>query len=416
MIPTRSYVSFATMLVYVFKQPQEMKSEGPMQKSKLRIVVSGMMAGDAYQGGATWAVLQYVLGFRRLGHEVLFVEPVKPASIRPTGAALAESDNAAYFSRVAKRFGLVDVAGLLLEGTRTMVGCSYERLCAAVPKADVLLNISGMLTDAALIESIPVRIYLDLDPAFIQLWHAISGIDMRFAGHTHFVTVGQAIGTRGCGVPTCDLSWLPTLSPVVLDYWPPGEAVSYDGLTTVGNWRGYGSIEHEGRLYGQKAHSCRQFIDLPRRTNVKFMPALAIHSGEVPDLKALQSHGWHVLNPAQVADTPEHYQRFIQSSWAELGIAKSGYVVSRCGWFSDRSACYLASGRPVLAQDTGFGRFLPTGAGLLSFATMEEAVAGVEILQRDYARHARAARALAEEFFDSDKVLSGLLDRVGGGQ
>jgi hypothetical protein len=375
-----------------------------------------MMAGDPYQGGATWAVLQYVLGFRSLGHEVLFVEPVKAASIRPAGAALAESENAGYFRSVAKHFGLDGVAALLLEGTRTTVGCSYGQLSAAAQEAEVLFNISGMLTDEKLTECIPVRVYLDLDPAFIQLWHAVSGIDMHFAGHTHFVTVGQAIGKPDCTVPTCGLSWLPTLPPVVLEYWPLGAAVRYDGLTTVGNWRGYGSVDHDGRFFGQKAHSWRQFVDLPRRAKEKLMPALAIHSGEIPDLEALHSHGWHLLDPVQVADTPEHYQQFVQSSWAELGIAKSGYVVSRCGWFSDRSACYLASGRPVLAQDTGFSQFLATGAGLLAFRTMDEAVAGAGALRRDYARHARAARALAEEFFDSDKVLARLLDRIGGGK
>jgi hypothetical protein len=387
-----------------------------MRKAGLTIVLSGMMAGDPHQGGATWAVLQYLLGFQRLGHKVTFVEPLKPACIRPAGATLEDSENTAYFRRVVTAFGLEDVAALLLEGTRTTVGLPYDRLCAAARRADVLVNISGMLTDPELLDPIPVRVYLDLDPAFVQLWHAVSGIDMRFTGHTHFVTVGQAIGQAGCTVPTCGRRWIPTLQPIVLDHWPVADAITFDGLTTVGNWRGYGSIEYDGAFYGQRVHSLRQLIDLPRRTDVKIMPALAIHSGETSDLEALRTHGWDLLDPMHVADTPEHYRRFIQRSWAELGIAKSGYVASRCGWFSDRSACYLASGRPVLAQDTGFGAFLPVGAGLLAFRDLAEVLAGLDSLRQDYARHARAARELAREFFDSDKVLKRLLEQVGGGK
>jgi hypothetical protein len=258
-----------------------------------------------------------------------------------------------------------------------------------------------------------VRVYLDLDPAFIQFWHAVQGIDMRFAGHTHFVTIGQAIGQPDCGVPTCGLPWIPTPQPVVLAYWPVAGPVRHDGLTTVGNWRGYGSIEYQGVFYGQKAHSLRRFITLPARTREKFLLALAIYPDETKDLQALASNGWVLLDPGQVAPTPASYQEFIQGSKAEFGIAKSGYAAARCGWFSDRSLCYLASGRPVLAQETGFSRFLPTGEGLFAFETLEEVLASIEALNADYARHARAARALAEEFFDSDKVLTRLLQRIG---
>jgi hypothetical protein len=229
------------------------------------------------------------------------------------------------------------------------------------------------------------------------------------------VTIGQAIGQPGCPVPTCGLSWIPTAQPVVLSHWPVAGAIVHDGLTTVGNWRGYGSIEHVGVSYGQKAHSLRRFIELPSRTREKFLPALAIHPGETRDLEALRANGWQLLDPAEVADTPEHYQQFIQTSKAEFGVAKSGYVASRCGWFSDRSICYLASGRPVLAQDTGFRSFLPAGDGLFAFATPDDVLASLDELNRDYGRHARAARALAEEHFDSDKVLARLLDRIGVG-
>src|SRR5262249_39720193 len=148
--------------------------------------------------------------------------------------------------------------------------------------------------------------------------------------------------------------WITTPQPIVLPYWPVAEAVVHDALTTVGNWRGYGSVTYQGVFHGQKAHSLRPLMTLPRHSPKIFLLAMAIHSGEHPDLAALAENGWQLIDPAQVADTPAAYQRFIQGSWAEFGVAKSGYVVSRCGWFSDRSLCYLASGRPVLAQQTGF--------------------------------------------------------------
>ncbi|HEX6186671.1 MAG TPA: hypothetical protein VFZ40_01215, partial [Pyrinomonadaceae bacterium] len=182
--------------------------------------------------------------------------------------------------------------------------------------------------------------------------------------------------------------------------------------TAIGNWRGYGSIEHGGVFYGQKAHSLRQFFELPRLTQEKFMLAFSIHPEERKDLAALATNGWELIDPNLAAGTPAQYRQFIQTSKAEFGIAKSGYVESQCGWFSDRSVCYLASGRPVIAHDTGFSRYLPAGEGLFSFQTKEDVLSAVEEINRDYSRHSRAARALAEEYFDSDKVLTRLLDSV----
>jgi hypothetical protein len=384
-----------------------------MLTDRLTILLSGMVAGAPHQGGATWAVLQYLLGFRRLGHDAYLIEPVRPVSLRPDGVGLAESDNAAYFRRVVAEFGLEGHAALLLADTQETVGLSYGELLGVARRTDVLVNVSGMLADAELTGPVPVRVYLDLDPAFVQLWHAAEGIDMRFDGHTHFATVGQALGRPGCDVPTCGRSWLPTLPPVALDHWPVASAVVHDGLTTVANWRGYGSVEHRGVFYGQKAHSIRRFIDLPTRTREQFLPALAIHPGEARDLEALATNGWELLDPAAVAGTPADYRQFVRGSKAEFGVAKSGYVESRCGWFSDRSTCYLASGRPVIAQETGFSRVLPTGEGLFAFETTDDVLAAVDALNADYPHHAAAARALAEEYFDSDKVLPRLLRAVG---
>jgi hypothetical protein len=380
---------------------------------RLTIIFSGMIASDPHQGGATWAVLQYLLGLKRLGHRVYFIEPLQPTALKPDGGPFESSINAQYFQQVMAEFGLEDSSSLLLADTQRTVGMPYPKLVDIARRADALINISGMLSDEQLLNHIPVRIYLDLDPAFIQLWQAVQAIDMRFAAHTHFVTIGLAMGQPNCIIPSCGRDWITTLQPIVLERWPTAEKVLYAGLTTIANWRGYGSIEHQGILYGQKVHSLRQLMTLPTQTKVPCMPALAIHPAETKDLAALAENHWQCLDPALVAGTPQAYQAFIRGSWAELGVAKSGYVQSQCGWFSDRSICYLASGRPVLAQATGFSSFLPCGEGLLSFSSIAEALEGIESLQADYVRHARAARAIACEYFDSDKVLRKLLDRCG---
>jgi hypothetical protein len=384
-----------------------------MARDRLRVLVSGMIAGDPYQGGATWAVLQYLLGFRRLGCDVHFVEPVRATSLQPPGSSLGSSTNAAYFREVVGQFGLQGAATLLLDGTRETVGTTYERLRDITRRADLLINISGMLTDGDLLTSVPTRVYLDLDPAFVQMWHAVEAIDMRFSGHTHFATVGSRIGLPECAVPTCGLQWIHTLPPVVLDEWPRADGIEREAFTSVANWRGYGSIDRDGVLYGQKAHSLRRFFDVPEVIGERLELALAIHPHEKPDLEALARHGWGLVDPRAVAGTPSRYRAFIQGSRAEFGIAKSGYVVSRCGWFSDRSACYLASGRPVVAQETGFSEVLPTGDGLFAFESSDDVRAATRAVRGNYAHHAAAARQIAEAYLDSDRVLARLLDEVG---
>ena len=380
--------------------------------SRLTILCTGMMAAEPQHGGATWAVLQYVLGMKGLGHTVYVVEPVAASKLRPAGVAIARSDTARDFRRLADAYGFSDTAALLLAGTTETAGLSYAALRRAAQRTDVLVNISGMLTDPALLEPIERRVYLDLDPGFNQAWHASEGIDMRFDAHTHFATVGLALGRPECRVPTCGRTWIPSFPPVVLREWPMAQGRTRPVFTTVANWRSYGSVYHDDLFLGQKVHALRPLMDLPRRTRARFELALAIHPSE-PDLAALRGHGWTLVDPRRAAGTPARYRQFISASRAEFGIAKSGYIASRSGWFSDRSACYLAAGRPVLAQETGFSAALPTGDGLLSFRNDVEALAGVEAIETHYPRHREAARAIAETYFDSDRVLTRLLDRVG---
>jgi hypothetical protein len=367
----------------------------------LRILLAGTFAGVPGQGGATWAVLQYALGFRRLGHDVLLVEPAPadPAVVR-------------YFDTVTAGAGLAGRAALV-HPERTATGLPYADVARFAAGADVVVNLAGVLADAELLGPAARRLYVDLDPGFTQLWHA-EGIDMHLAGHDAFASVGGLLGMEGCPVPTAGIDWIPTLPPVVLDAWPVTETPSVHGFTTVGHWRSYGSMTVGGVHYGQKAHALRALIDLPGKVpGARFEPALAIHPGDGRDRDALLAAGWRVLDPAVVAGDPDRYRRFVAASAGEFGVAKSGYVTSAAGWFSDRSACYLACGRPVVAQDTGWTRLLPAGEGLLAFTDTDSAAAAVAEVLSDGPRHAKAARLVAEDLLDARVVLARLLERAG---
>jgi len=301
----------------------------------------------------------------------------------------------------------------VLRGTHRTVGLPWAEVRRRLGPRGVLLNLSGILRDETLREQATVRVYVDLDPTFTQLWHQAEGLDVGLDGHTHFVTVGLRLGSPGCDVPSCGRSWIRSLPPVVLDLWAPGAPLRREALTTVANWRGYGCVRWNGILYGQKVHAFRELFDLPTRVReARFDVALAIHEDERKDRAALRAHRWRVLDPRRVAGTPDRYMRFVRESAAELCVAKAGYVRAGCGWFSDRSACYLASGRPVLAQDTGFHADLPTGEGLLTFRSAEEAAEGVRTIRSSYALHARAARRIAEAHFDARRVLGRLMEEV----
>ena len=370
----------------------------------LRIVLAGMVASVPGHGGATWAALQYALGLRELGHDVLLVDQAREA-----GDVALQAARERAFAEVVDEFGLEGHAALLT-GLRRTLGVSFADAQAFAARADLLVNLAGTLRDPELLEAAPRRLLVDLDPAFTQIWHAIEGIDMGIAAHDRFASVGLRLHAPECGVPDCGVRWAPALPPVVLSRWPGAAAPPSEGVTLIANWRSYGTLERDGLRLGQKAHSVRSLIDLPRRTSEPLRFALAIDPGEARDLDALRAHGWELLDAARETGTPDAYARFVRASATELGIAKEGYVVSRCGWFSDRSACYLASGRPVVAQRTGWERVLGEGEGVLGFDGADEASEALAAVRAQPARHAAAARELAVERLDARRVLSELVE------
>jgi hypothetical protein len=329
--------------------------------------------------------------------------------------ALERSANLAYFENVMERFGLGPSYALLCEGGVRSLGLEREALLRRVRDADLLLNVNGFIDDEEVMSAARLRAFLDIDPGFGQMWREL-GLSDVFAGHDAFVTIGENIGLPGCAIPTCGLDWITTPQPVVLEQWPIATA-NDDRFTTVASWRGpFAPIEYGGETYGLRVHEWRRFAELPKRSPQAFEVALDIDEADAGDRALLRDNGWLLADPGDVAADPWAYRDYVQRSKAELMVAKNMYVRAWSGWFSDRSVCYLASGRPVLAQDTGFTQHYPTGEGLLAFTTLDEAVAGAEELGRDYGRHARGAREIAEACFDSRRVLSRLLDLLGAGR
>jgi hypothetical protein len=226
--------------------------------------------------------------------------------------------------------------------------------------------------------------------------------------------VGTNIGQPGCSIPAGDIQWIPTLPPTVLSKWPFEDPVEPGRFTTVASWRGpFGPVSHGGHSYGLKVHEFRKFAELPKRAAGTFELALDIHPADGADRDLLLRHGWRVVDPASAVAGPLDFRRYVQGSSAEFSAAQGIYVDTRSGWFSDRTARYLASGKPAIVQDTGLGQTLPVGEGLLTFRTLDEAVERVHEVMEDPERHRKAARALAEEHLDSDLVLGKMLEYVG---
>jgi hypothetical protein len=302
---------------------------------------------------------------------------------------------------------------LLLDDGSQTVGLSRSEMLNRVARSPLLLNVMGFISDEEILARAPRRVFLDIDPGFGQMWKAL-GLADSFAGHDDFVTVAEGIDDPECTIPTCGLDWLTTPQPIVLDYWP--STIGGTAFTSIGSWRGpYAPVDYDGRTYGLRAHEFRKFAELPGLSGGRFELALDIDDADRADLHLLERNSWKLVAPRRVAGDPARYRRYIQHSGAELAVAKGMYVETRGGWFSDRSICYLASGKPVLAQDTGFAGHHPVGNGLLAFTDLDDAVAGVDEIRSNYPRHAAAARELAEEEFEASKVLTRLLDRLGVG-
>ena len=366
------------------------------------VIVAGAVANKAGNGGATWTRLSWALGLAELGFDVHFVEELAPG-------APAEAET--WFAEVMGDVGLTGRATLLREDGTTATGASMQDLIDLAEDTELLVNISGHLTRDEIVKRAATTVFVDLDPGYTQLWHADGTAPLR--DHDHWFTVGTLVGTSACSLPTGGLQWRPTLQPVVLDQWPVQAPLHADRFTTVASWRGpYGPVEHDGQVLGSKVHEFRRFVDLPERVDATLELCLDIHDGDAADRERFEASGWRVIDASNLA-SPQGFRQYVQGSPAELSVAQAMYVHTSSGWFSDRSVRYLASGRPVVVQDTGFSRHLPTGEGILSFTTVEGAAVAVADVMADHERHAAAARALAVEHFAAERVLGRLCEEVG---
>jgi hypothetical protein len=368
----------------------------------MRILFAGIIARYPF-GGVTWCSLMYLLGLRALGHEVFYIEDTGECVYDPVQntRAIDPSYGTTYIHNALEPFGLGE-RWSFVNYDGTYHGRSAARVRQYAADTDLFINLSGgswFWRDEY--ARIPRRVFIDSDPAFTQL--AIAKAEpwyvQFFREFDYLFTFGANIGTPASPIPTGAFVWHKTWQPVTIGDWCTSVAVR-DRFTTVMTWQ----IESFTDVGGNKDQEFIKFIELPSRTPQRF--ELAINGPQ----KLLRQYGWDTVDAMAVSRTPEQYREFIQRSKGEFGIAKHTYVTSRSGWFSDRSECYLAAGRPAVVQDTGWTAHLPSGDGLLAFSSPEDAVAAIDRINADYERHARSAREIAREHFDAGSVLARLLD------
>ena len=382
----------------------------------MQIIVTGLVGQYAF-GGVAWDYLQFVEGFRQLGHDVWYLEDTETWPYDPIHNTVSAdcTYNVTYLRNVLDRLGLGDRWIYRNCPDASYHGVTPDQAQQVCASADLFVNVSGCAWLRPEYAAIPKKIFLDSDPMFTQVGLTVAGKEVRerVAAHDFHFTFAENIGAPDCRVPDAGFRWIPTRQPVVLDWFPVANEPPRDVFTTVMNWTSYKPCEFVGETWGQKDVEFEKFMALPAMTPQKFELACGKGPGNKRPTERLEQNGWTIIEPDVHLPDPWKYRDYLRSSRGEWSIAKEGYVKSRSGWFSCRSACYLALGRPCVLQDTGWARHYPTGKGLLAFATPAEAAAGIAAVNADYAGHCAAARRVAEECFDARLVLGRMLEAVG---
>ncbi len=364
-------------------------------------------------GGHFWVYMQYVQGFRRLGYDVYWLE-----KLQGRRNAAPDANKVAEFARRMESFGM-GAKFILYESreagngnvTRDYVGRSRSEAEAILRQADLLLNFHYRI-DPALLSLFRRTALVNIDPGALQSW--ISHGQVTVPRHDVYFTIGETVGVPAAPLPDCGITWLQIPPPVSLEHWPSVACRDCEAFTTVSSWSSYDWLKDENGndFDNNKRVTFLEFLELPRFTTQAL--ELALYFGERPedirDRQLLERHGWRVRHSLEVAGSPERYQAYVQQSRGEFGCAKPAYIKFQTAWISDRTLCYLASGKPVVIQNTGPSSFLPNGEGMFRFSTMDEAVAAFETINSDYDRHCRAAREVAEAYFDSKQVARRILD------
>ena len=385
-------------------------------QSRSRILVLHL-AGRYPMGGIGWQALHYLVGLRRLGHDVFYVEDAGAPPYDPRTRSVVEDCGygVEFLRRTMDRFEFGDRWAYWDESRGRCHGLDRARLLALYGEADLLLNLCGATRLREEHLRCPVRLYIETDPVHEQVRLAAGDPDVRefLDAHTHHATYGENLGQPGCPIPLPRYAWTPTRPPVVPDLWQFRPNPACEALTTVATLKNVGKdVRHDGETYyWSKDVNFHRFADLPGRTSQPFEIAVdttdpAIHAG-------FAARGWRLADAYERSADLDAYTDYVQRSRGEFTVAKDIYARTHSGWFSDRSVCYLAAGKPVITQDTGFTKLIPTGRGLFAFDSLEEATAAVHEMNRDYEAHCRAARALAVECFGSNTVLRALLAAAG---
>jgi hypothetical protein len=391
------------------------------RESSLRIVVAGLAA--AYPvGGVAWDYLQYPVGLAHLGHEVIYHEDTWTWPFDPLQNARVDtpSYSANFLSRFFERYAPELGARWHYRhlGSESF-GMSHSHFASYARSADLFLNVSATNRIPAELASRCITAFLDTDPGYNQIvlserpgWSEnVERWFNDFKAHARYLTYAENIGQADCLVPRLGVRWIPTRMPIVLSFWSGlPEAAKRGPWSTVMTWNDFrGPLVFGGREYGSKGVEFHRIRSLPSMTSSPLR--IAIGGGTAPTQELLND-GWQVLDGPSATITPQSYQAFIAGSRGEVSTAKNVYVAMNTGWFSCRTACYLAAGRPAVVQDTGFSRHIPTGNGLLAFDTVEQASSSIAAVEADYPAHATAAREIAAEYFDSVKVLGRMLDAI----
>jgi hypothetical protein len=357
--------------------------------------------------------MNWVLGFRELGWDVWVVENIAAEKLSTPEPGSAVSPEEEFFVRTAAEFGLGGRATLFVDGE----SAGAEAFRAFAEDADWFVNYSGQFHRLDLLAPRTRKFYLDVDPAFTQLWTEVCGSDMNLAGHEVFLTVGTNLNGADACLPKAGREWIPLPPPVAGAFWrsrlgaeeSPAADASW---TTIGHWYGYPEMEWQGRRFGGKRESFLALCELPQR--VPFACGLATDlAPDWDDYALFADRGWQFFSARDVCRDIPTYLHFIASSRGEIGVAKTGYIVSRGGWLSDRGMIYLALGRPVLQQNTGWTGPFPSDKGLVAFDHLDDAAAALRAVEENYAAHCAAARRLADEVFSARAVISRLIDQVG---
>ncbi|HMV82380.1 MAG TPA: hypothetical protein PLD20_26620 [Blastocatellia bacterium] len=385
------------------------------EKSKPVLVMLGIM-GQTPFAGVAWQVLHYLEGFRRCGYDVYYVEdtgdwPYDPEQNAVTGDCRYTVN---YLARLMEWAGFPNRWAYRFGGDGQTFGLSESEVAELFKRADVLVNLTASTWLFERHLSIPVRIYLETDPVLRQIEVAQGRHDTTelLRLHTHHFSYGENFGAPDCRVPLREFTYHPTRQPIVLDWWTPEETAG-SHFTTIASWKQSGKdIEWDGETYTWSKHfEFLKFLELPQRSGQHFELALACQDAD--DIGLLNANGWGVIDGLALSKDVFPYRAYIRGSRGEFTVAKDQNIRLRSGWFSDRSACYLAAGLPVVTQETGFSNVFPTGKGLFGFSTMAEAEAAMEEIARDYEGNRRAAREIAAEYFAAEKVTAEMLDRAG---